>query len=199
MTFMQRLTVLSGEIWYRIFRNSGYYLGRMEEILDKTFPDDPRPGRPSLTELEQSNVAMSFQFGHPLIMDGLRPLSPNYIQIGMMNCKPGKPLPQDLERFIEESGEHGVIFVSFGSVLKSSMMSDNLRKSFLTVFGQLKQRVIWKWESEEMQDQPANLMLSKWLPQPDILAHPKLKLFITHGGQSSSQEALCHKKPTVCS
>ena len=56
---------------------------------------------------------------------------------------------------------------------------------------------MWKWESEEMQDKPDNIMLSKWLPQQDILAHPKLKLFITHGGQSSTQEALCHKKPVV--
>ena len=48
-----------------------------------------------------------------------------------------------------------------------------------------------------MQEKPDNIMLSKWLPQQDILAHPKLKLFITHGGQSSTQEALCHKKPVV--
>ena len=47
-----------------------------------------------------------------------------------------------------------------------------------------------------MKDKPSNVKLSKWLPQEAILAHPNLKLFVTHGGQSSSQEALCHKKPT---
>merc|ERR1712173_483980 len=31
----------------------------------------------------------------------------------------------------------------------------------------------------------------------DILAHPNLKAFITHGGQSSFQEALCHQKPIL--
>ena len=115
----------------------------------------------------------------------------------MMNCRAGQPLPDNLEKIMTDSGDEGVIFVSFGSVLQASFMSDDLRNTFLNVFRRLKQKVIWKWESEEMPNQPSNLHLSKWLPQQDILAHPKLKLFITHGGQSSSQEALCHKKPTV--
>ena len=48
-----------------------------------------------------------------------------------------------------------------------------------------------------MADKPANVMLSKWLPQQDILGHPKLRLFVSHGGQSSCQESLCHQKPMV--
>jgi hypothetical protein len=26
-------------------------------------------------------------------------------------------------------------------------------------------RVLWKWETEHMEDKPDNVMLSKWLPQ----------------------------------
>ena len=37
--------------------------------------------------------------------------------------------------------------------------------------------------------------MSDWLPQQDILAHSNLKVFITHAGQSSFQELLCHQKP----
>ena len=93
--------------------------------------------------------------------------------------------------------EHGVIFVSFGSMLKGSLMSEKMRKIFTNAFGKLKQRVLWKWESEEMEGKPDNVMLSKWLPQQDLLAHPNLKIFISHMGQSSSQEALCHQVPVV--
>ena len=39
--------------------------------------------------------------------------------------------------------------------------------------------------------------MSDWLPQQDILAHPNLKVFITHAGQSSMQELLCHQKPAL--
>jgi glucuronosyltransferase len=48
-----------------------------------------------------------------------------------------------------------------------------------------------------MPDAPPNVLLSAWLPQLDILAHPNVKLFITHGGAGSLQEALCYKTPMV--
>ena len=44
-------------------------------------------------------------------MDGLRPLAPNFINVGMMNCKPPKKLPDTLQKFMDESGEEGVVFV----------------------------------------------------------------------------------------
>jgi glucuronosyltransferase len=76
-------------------------------------------------------------------------------------------------------------------------MAEDKRKILLEVFGRLKQRILWKWEVEEMPDKPSNVMLSKWLPQQDVLAHPKVRLFVSHGGQSSCQESLCHQKPMV--
>ena len=78
-------------------------------------------------------------------------------------------------------------------------MSEEKRRLLLGVFSKLKQRVLWKWETESMPDKPDNVMLSKWLPQQDVLADPKVRLFVSHGGQSSSQESLCHQKPMVCS
>ncbi len=44
---------------------------------------------------------------------------------------------------------------------------------------------------------PSNVMISKWLPQQDALAHPNVKLFVSHVGQSSFQESICHKMPIV--
>ena len=35
-------------------------------------------------------------------------------------------------------------------------------------------------------------MVEEWVPQNDILGHPKLKLFITHGGNNGQYEALYH-------
>ena len=53
---------------------------------------------------------------------------------------------------------------------------------------------MWVWDEIEMLGKPDNVLLTKWAPQQDILAHPNLKVFVTHAGQSSFQEALCHQK-----
>lgn len=84
-----------------------------------------------------------------------------------------------------------------GSALRGSDMPENYRKMFLNVFSKLKQRVIWKWETEQMDDLPANVRLSKWLPQQDVLGHKNIKLFITHGGHGSTTEAIYHGVPLV--
>ena len=48
-----------------------------------------------------------------------------------------------------------------------------------------------------MDDAPSNVMLSSWLPQTSLLAHPNVKLFVTHGGAGSIQETICHKTPII--
>ena len=88
---------------------------------------------------------------------------------------------------------------SHRSVLQGSQMPESKRMILLNTFKKLKQKVIWKWETEQMEGLPSNVKLSKWLPQQDILAHPNTKVFITHAGQSSTQETLCHKVPVVSS
>jgi glucuronosyltransferase len=117
----------------------------------------------------------------------------------MMSCQDPSPLPKDLQSFLDSSGEQGAILVSFGSVLKASEMSESMRKVFLNVFSKLKQKVLWKFEDVSIlgDDKPENVMISPWFPQMDLLSHKNLKLFVMHGGQSSFQEALCHKTPVV--
>jgi len=81
---------------------------------------------------------------------------------------------QDLEAFVS-GGEDGFIYFSFGSIVKGKNMLEEYRQIFVNVFGKLKQRVLWKWETEEMADLPSNVKLSKWIPQQDILGHPKIR------------------------
>ena len=41
--------------------------------------------------------------------------------------------------------------------------------TFLKVFSQLPQRIVWKWNEKPIQNLPGNVLLKKWLPQQDIL------------------------------
>lgn len=54
-----------------------------------------------------------------------------------------------------------------------------------------------KWESDTMPGQPQNVFISKWLPQDDILAHPNMKLFISHCGLGGIVESKYHGVPIV--
>jgi glucuronosyltransferase len=70
--------------------------------------------------------------------------------------------------FLDEAPD-GVIYFSMGSNLKSSQMSEDKKQAFLEAFSKLKQRVLWKWETDSLPGQPSNVKLGKWLPQSDIL------------------------------
>lgn len=76
-------------------------------------------------------------------------------------------------------------------------MPESKRKMLLNVFSKLKQQVLWKWESESMPNLPANVKLSKWLPQQDLLGHKEIKMFITHCGGGSTEEAIYHGVPLL--
>lgn len=110
-----------------------------------------------------------------------RPLVPASVEIrGIQVNENSKDLPKGIQHFLD-SATQGAIFFSFGTNVNKNLISEEKFKIFLKVFGKLKQKVIMKWD-DEIQDQPENVFVSKWLPQTDILAHPNIKLFISHCG-----------------
>lgn len=121
--------------------------------------------------------------------------------------------------------DDGVIYFSMGSNLNASTMPEEKRMAFLEAFSALPQKVLWKWETGHMEGKPDNVMVTKWVPQQDILgklfinvrktfcrvflqifpyeicsmsiAHPHVKLFITQGGLQSMNEAGYFAVPMV--
>lgn len=65
--------------------------------------------------------------------------------------------------------ENGVVFVSWGSMIRASTLPDDKREELLQAFGSLKQLVIWKYENDTIQNKPSNVHIGKWFPQKDIL------------------------------
>merc|ERR550532_2474966 len=120
MTFTQRLINTGITVAYMALRYF-YIVPKTEAILRQNYPNDDIPG---IDELSR-NAALSINHGTPFTGDGLRPSMPQMIKAGFMSCHPAaEPLDQDLEKFITDS-KHGVIFVSFGSVVKASKMPES--------------------------------------------------------------------------
>jgi glucuronosyltransferase len=107
-----------------------------------------------------------------------------------------KPLPEDIKSFIE-SAEHGVVYFSLGGNLKPSKMKPEKQRDILAALLKLKQKVIWKWDDESLKVDENKFLVRKWFPQDDILAHPNVKLFVTHGGLLSCTESILRGKPIV--
>jgi len=145
---------------------------------------------PDFMETLRDRLQVLLTNSNPITHDP-QPFLENVVHVGGMHIKPNKPLPADLQDFLDNSPE-GVILVSFGSSITPSSMGEEKRKAFIEAFRQLKQRIIWKWDEDASHDIPANVLISKWLPQNDILAHPNLKVFVTHGGLLSTMEAIYH-------
>ncbi|KAF4519851.1 UDP-glycosyltransferase-08 [Ephemera danica] len=168
-----------------------YYLPRQDQIRRKIFGDDS----PSVWELERS-ASLTLLNNH-FSMSYPRPLVPSMVEVGGMHVmRTSGKLPADVQKFLDEAPE-GAIYFSMGSNLRSDQMPAERRNAILAAFAELPQRVLWKWESDTLPNQPPNVKLGKWLPQQDILAHPNVKLFITHGGLLSAQEAAFHGVPLV--
>ncbi|XP_040005364.1 UDP-glucuronosyltransferase-like [Xiphias gladius] len=124
-----------------------------------------------------------------------RPLMPNMVLIGGINCVKKAPLPADLEEFVDGSGDNGFIVFTLGSLVSS--MPEEKAKQFFDAFRQMPQRVVWRYAGVPPEDVPKNVKLMQWLPQNDLLAHPKAKVFITHGGSHGIYESICNAVPML--
>lgn len=196
MSFMDRFE----NMIYALFDAAGrkfYYLPKQTELARKAFEslENERGGRlPSAEDLEKT-ISLHLMNSH-LALSYPRPKMPGMVDIAGIHIKPIKPLPSDIQKFLDLA-EHGAIYMSFGSFLQASQMSPEKYKMIIDVFRKLKMRVIWKWESEKAENLPPNVMIRKWTPQADILAHKNVKLFISHGGIFGSQEAIYHGVPLI--
>ncbi|XP_039956993.1 UDP-glucosyltransferase 2-like [Bactrocera tryoni] len=152
------------------------------------------PNTPSVGELAKK-TSMLFVNQH-FSLSGVKPLPPSVLDLGGMHIQKSKPLDAELQKFID-GAEHGVVFISWGSMLRADTLPPAKREAIVRAVKQLKQRVIWKWENTTLEDKPDNLYISKWLPQRDILCHPNVKAFLSHGGLMGTSEAAYCGVPVV--
>ncbi|XP_063256070.1 UDP-glucuronosyltransferase 1-6-like isoform X3 [Prinia subflava] len=147
----------------------------------------------SLTDLVSSAAVWILRFD--FVFEYVRPVMPNMVFVGGINCAKKKPLPKDFEAMVNASGEHGIVVFSLGSMVSEIPMKKAME--IAEALGTVPQTVFWRYTGKELPNLPKNVKLVKWLPQNDLLAHPKTRAFITHGGSHGVYEGICNAVPMV--
>ncbi|XP_059612716.1 uncharacterized protein LOC132259181 [Phlebotomus argentipes] len=131
-------------------------------------------------------------------LDVIEQAFPNVISVGGLQIARNKGLSKDFQEIMDNS-ENGVILFSLGTNMKSEMLGDARQIEILEAFRALPQyKILWKFETDSLPiEVPSNVIIRKWIPQSDLLAHPNMKLFISHCGLLSTQEAAWYGVPIL--
>ncbi|XP_046714736.1 UDP-glucuronosyltransferase 2C1-like isoform X1 [Silurus meridionalis] len=187
MTFTQRVTNVL--IYFLTnYQQSNYFGHHYKEFCQKYFGPDVD----YFSLFQNADIWLmrnDFTFEFP------RPTMPNVVYMGGFQCKPSSPLPDDLEKFVQSSGEHGVIIMSLGTLF-GELIGD-ITDEIAAAFAQLPQKVIWRHTGPRPSTLGNNTLLVNWMPQNDLLGHTKTKVFVAHGGTNGIQEAIYHGVPIL--
>ncbi|XP_067994221.1 UDP-glucuronosyltransferase 1A1-like isoform X5 [Melanerpes formicivorus] len=147
------------------------------------------------TVLELFSHASVWLMKYDFVFEYPRPLMPNMVLIGGISCSQEKALSQEFEAIVNASGEHGIVVFSLGSMVSEIPMKKAIE--IADALGTVPQTVLWRYTGKTPPNLPDNVKLVKWLPQNDLLAHPKTRAFITHGGSHGVYEGICNAVPMV--
>lgn len=150
----------------------------------------------SLTEIADTMTILLANH-HP-VLDIITPILPNVIPIGGLQIEDPKPLNTELEE-VFASAKKGVILFALGSNVKSELLGLERLQIIIDVLSQFPEyNFVWKIDLAKLNlKMPSNVFIKSWLPQNDILADKRTKLFISHAGGLSTQEATWYGKPML--
>lgn len=180
MSFLQRL-YNSASYWFEDIVMPLIYTPNQQKMLEKIFPN--ATNMPSLDDLKR-NISLVLINTH-VTMGTPQPYAPNMIEIGGAHInRIVEPLEPEIKKFLDEA-EHGVIYIAFGTNVQFSKLPADKKNAIANAFSEYPHiRIVIK--SEEYfsipSHHPKDVLVRSWFAQQSILAHPKVKLFITHGG-----------------
>ena len=190
MTFSQRLANSAALFAFSIvFSLAGFH--PPQEVIDKY----QQYGSFSCVD-ELASRSLLWLLAKDSVLDYPRPMMPNAVEVGGLTVRRATgQLPPAVKEFIA-GAENGVILMTFGSIASSYPVA--IAEKFLAAFRRLDgYRVIWRMKNTDGLEIPDNVMIAQWVPQNDVLAHPSVKLFITHCGNNGQYEAVYHGVPMI--
>lgn len=186
MTFIQRV---KNVLFYGIILFQQYLVGPSYDAICDQYIEG---GCDIISLLQDADIWL---FRSDFVFDFPRPTMPNVIYIGGFQCKPAQPLPPGLEDFVQSAGEHGVIIMTLGTLVKA--LPSEVAEEIASVFAKLPQKVVWRHIGARPSTLGNNTLMVDWMPQKDLLGHPQTKVFVAHGGTNGVQEAIYHGVPVL--
>ncbi|XP_011171057.2 UDP-glucosyltransferase 2 [Solenopsis invicta] len=178
--------------------NKWYFDYLTTQVQDRLIRKNFGPDMPSVRELERK-LSLILINSH-ITLHGIQPRTPAVVDVGGLHVQTeNETLQPELKKWMDDS-KNGFIYFTFGSM----MMIETFPREFLKVLyaslGKIAPvRVLMKIPFPEKLPPglPKNIYISSWLPQIMILKHSNVKLFITHGGLMSMQEAISCGVPMI--
>ncbi|XP_078537511.1 UDP-glucuronosyltransferase 1A1-like isoform X2 [Lissotriton helveticus] len=186
MTFFQRITNLMTS-WYISWLCHTIY-SRYEDLASQFLQKE-------MTTQDLLSRTSVWLLGYDFVFEFPQPVMPNMVLIGGITCAERKPLSEEFQKLVDDSGEHGIVVFSLGSMVSEIPMKKAM--AIAEALGTVPQTVLWRYTGQAPPNLAANTKLIKWLPQNDLLAHPKARAFITHAGSHGIYEGICNAVPMV--
>ncbi|CRK94411.1 CLUMA_CG007918, isoform A [Clunio marinus] len=179
---------------YESFIRRFSYIPKQNKIAKKYFSEGVEGELPHVATMEKK-IALTLVNSHSSI-ENPRPTMPSQVNIGGAHIRRILALPADVNEFLK-TAENGFIFFSFGTFLKTDAIPNEIYTEIIEAFKALPYKVLMKLSVDPPADLPPNIMARRWFPQSDLFGHPKMLLFISHGGWLGVQEALHRGVPML--
>lgn len=156
-----------------------------QQLMEETFPNTEN--WPAFSKIRQ-NISLVLINSHPTI-NTPRPYLPNMIDVGGLQVnREQDALPLNVQTFLDEA-EDGAIYISLGSNVLLAKLPEQQKNAIFNAFATYPNvRLLVK--SDEAIAIPShstkNVLAEPWFSQDAVLAHPNIKIFITHGGLLSA-------------
>ncbi|CAB3399007.1 unnamed protein product [Caenorhabditis bovis] len=131
------------------------------------------------------------------------PTLSNIVHIGGLGTEHGDESGLDAKFGAEMEKGDGVILFSLGTIANTTKLPSEIMRNVLEITQKFK-KFHWiikvdKYSKDVFENAEglSNVIVADWVPQPAILAHPRLKAFITHAGYNSLMESARAGIPVV--
>ncbi|KAI8770709.1 UDP-glucuronosyltransferase 1-1 [Biomphalaria glabrata] len=166
----------------------------IDPLTDDSLVASFAPHKPQLSVYNILRRAEVFIAETDSILDYPRPMMVNTKLIGGSSATEPRALQGQFKTFVNESPK-GLAVVTFGA--SDHKVPASILDKMMSAFTQLDLSVIWKRDNMTS-PVPPNVLTSEWIPQNDLLGHPKTKVFVSHCGKNGQYESLYQGVPILC-